>query len=492
MRALVRQKKKYNSYEVKATKMKKYTFIIMAAISFLVSCGGGGGGGGDVDSVSPPSPSGPPISITISSSLTQLFIGDEITLTWTSSNADRCEATGSWSGDKALSGTEIMRLTKSGNLSFALLCSSATSSSVNRSITLDVTPAYNAYTFIDGPTVFTGFYLFKKKGASARLKSIQVTLDINDSNSLFISRFRYNEDRYLALFQDADGTYDGLGYRLGNSGTANEDGELETYYLPQVSESFHATNQIILNANNAVNPFENFPPIPSDDLEKFSADITLSFTEEYASVNGHGPIQMTAIAFPKESETLNNSAFVGSSNDNDSYSFLYMVDRRAVLEFQDNPSSESDIFDISWGQGRLASLFLATPNLEASTVGIRVKNNKLNYSSLNNYIADSLKGASAGDAIDITSPSNPVQEGGKNVFAVKYLQPETLSDQRAFLKYSLLGDCSAEAIDCKPSAIVNPQLYFFMPNKKGLVGLELGGYLGLKEETNARFLFNAD
>ena len=476
--------------------MKKYKFIIMAALSFLVSCGGGGGGDGSA-SVSPPvppAPSGPPINITISSNLTQSFIGDEITLTWTSSNADRCEATGSWSGDKALSGTETMRLTKSGNLSFALLCSSASSSSVNRSITLNVTPAYNAYAFIDGPTVFTGFYLFKKKGAGARLKSIQVLVDINDSNSLFISRFEYNEDRYLALFQDGDGAYDGLGLRLGNSGTANDDGELVTYYLPQLSESFHATNQIILNTNNAINPFVNFPPIPSNDLEKFSADITLSFTEEYASVNGHGPIQMTAIAFPKESETSNNAAFVGSSNDNDndSYSFLYMVDSRAALEFQDNPPSESDIFDINWGQGRLASLFLATPNLEVSTNGIKVQNNKLNYVSTNSGIADSLKDANAGDVIDITSSSNEVKIGGKNAVAVKYLQPDTLSDQRAFIKYSLLGDCSTEAADCKPSAISNPQLYFFMTNKKGLVGLELGGYLGLKEETNARFLFNAD
>ena len=59
-----------------------FTFAFLLA---LASCGGGGGGGGE--SSSPNQNITPTVSVSISSSSLSVYEGDEITLTWFSTNA---------------------------------------------------------------------------------------------------------------------------------------------------------------------------------------------------------------------------------------------------------------------------------------------------------------------------------------------------------------------------------------------------------------------
>ena len=89
----------------------KYTLIV--SLLFLFSCGGGGGGGSVL----------PLPSITISASSLDVNIGDEVTISWSVSNADTCNATGRWSGIKSNSGNQTVNVSGSGNNNFGLSCS---------------------------------------------------------------------------------------------------------------------------------------------------------------------------------------------------------------------------------------------------------------------------------------------------------------------------------------------------------------------------------
>ena len=96
--------------------MKNINLIVILSLFIISSCGGGGGGG-DSSLVTPPGP-----IINFNASPTSVITGETLTLSWSTSNATSCSASGSWSGDKAVSGNETFVATKSGSLSFVLTC----------------------------------------------------------------------------------------------------------------------------------------------------------------------------------------------------------------------------------------------------------------------------------------------------------------------------------------------------------------------------------
>lgn len=55
--------------------------------------------------------------------------GDNISISWKSSNATACTASGAWSGDKPMSGTEIISTKTTGSLDFTLNCKNNSSAS---------------------------------------------------------------------------------------------------------------------------------------------------------------------------------------------------------------------------------------------------------------------------------------------------------------------------------------------------------------------------
>ena len=95
----------------------------------MSSCGGGGGGG------STPTPTVPAPSVNFSANPTSVVVGSDSTLTWSSTNATSCSASGAWSGARATSGTETVTISAVGNSSFTITCSGEGG---NRSATVTV------------------------------------------------------------------------------------------------------------------------------------------------------------------------------------------------------------------------------------------------------------------------------------------------------------------------------------------------------------------
>lgn len=85
--------------------------------------------------------SSPPPAPTVSISVAPqgIFTGESATLTWSSANATSCSASGSWSGSKTLSGTQMVT-PATGSHTYTLRCFGFNGSSSN-SATLTVTPA---------------------------------------------------------------------------------------------------------------------------------------------------------------------------------------------------------------------------------------------------------------------------------------------------------------------------------------------------------------
>ena len=99
-----------------------------ALTSTLIGCGGGGGGS---DGGSSPPPQAPPPqtvpSLTLTANASTSEFDSSVTLTWSSSDATSCEASGGWSGPRGLSGTETVRNLRA-TTTFVLHCSSGTQS----------------------------------------------------------------------------------------------------------------------------------------------------------------------------------------------------------------------------------------------------------------------------------------------------------------------------------------------------------------------------
>ena len=100
--------------------MNKKLLSITFCILFIVSCGGGGGGGGST-------PTTPTLAATVNLSAepTSVLLESTSTLTWSTSNATSCSASGAWSGTKATSGSEAVTISNAGDNSFTLSCTGA-------------------------------------------------------------------------------------------------------------------------------------------------------------------------------------------------------------------------------------------------------------------------------------------------------------------------------------------------------------------------------
>ncbi len=114
--------------------MAKYKVLI--AISFIISsCGGGGGGGGGGSDSMPATPPAPMLNLSTSSA--NVNENTAFTLSWTSSNASSCTASGDWSGTKSASGNENITESTVGTKTYTLTCS-GTGGSVSKSVTVNI------------------------------------------------------------------------------------------------------------------------------------------------------------------------------------------------------------------------------------------------------------------------------------------------------------------------------------------------------------------
>ena len=110
-------------------KITKSNTFLLTSIFLISACGGGGGGG------SAPAPL-PTIDSFTASSLADTLVGSTLQLSWTSTNATSCTASGAWTGSKSSSGTESVTVSINGTNTFSLICSGTGGSSTTSSVSV--------------------------------------------------------------------------------------------------------------------------------------------------------------------------------------------------------------------------------------------------------------------------------------------------------------------------------------------------------------------
>jgi hypothetical protein len=84
--------------------------------------GDGIGNNADTDTVSIQTPIPPAPQVTLTSSDSELLVGNSVTLTWSSSNATSCSASGDWSGPKGSNGSESISVDSAMVFEYTLEC----------------------------------------------------------------------------------------------------------------------------------------------------------------------------------------------------------------------------------------------------------------------------------------------------------------------------------------------------------------------------------
>ena len=129
--------------------MDKTKFLLITMSVCLISCGGGGGSTGNNSEVA--QVPAPVISFSVSSS--EIAINETVTLSWTSSNASSCTASGDWSGSRAVSGSEDVAPGTSGDFTYTLSCSGEGGSSTSSVSVSATAPPFEAPDW-DGIAIF--------------------------------------------------------------------------------------------------------------------------------------------------------------------------------------------------------------------------------------------------------------------------------------------------------------------------------------------------
>ena len=102
-------------------------FALIVCLFTITACGGGGGSAPTPDPIQT-------ISVSLSASNTEVEVGTAITLTWSSSNAQSCTASGNWSGTKTTSGNQEVTINNSGSNLYNLSCSGSSANSGSTSV----------------------------------------------------------------------------------------------------------------------------------------------------------------------------------------------------------------------------------------------------------------------------------------------------------------------------------------------------------------------
>lgn len=120
----------------------KLCFTAFAASAVLTGCGGGGGGSSAPVVVTPPAAP----TVDLSTDQTAVTSGDTFTLTWSSTDATACEASGSWTGSLGTSGSSAQQAYGLGERSYSITCSGDGGDSASSQIVVqfDISPAQQA------------------------------------------------------------------------------------------------------------------------------------------------------------------------------------------------------------------------------------------------------------------------------------------------------------------------------------------------------------
>jgi len=95
----------------------KHSFIV-ASVFVLSSCGGGGGSAAAVAKLAA-------VITSFTSSIVSGEVGGTVDISWASSNATSCSASGAWTGTKSTGGSESVTISSTGANQFSLTCEGA-------------------------------------------------------------------------------------------------------------------------------------------------------------------------------------------------------------------------------------------------------------------------------------------------------------------------------------------------------------------------------
>jgi hypothetical protein len=98
--------------------LRSFLVIVLALVVPICGCGSSGSGGTATPPIATP-------TVTLSSSLSAATVGQPLILTWLSSGASSCSASGAWSGTEPVSGSTNVMPGVSGTLIYSLSCSGA-------------------------------------------------------------------------------------------------------------------------------------------------------------------------------------------------------------------------------------------------------------------------------------------------------------------------------------------------------------------------------
>ena len=107
----------------------KYTFVL-SSLLIITSCGGGGGGGSTAVAK---------LAAAISSFTSNIFsteVGSSVDISWSSTNATSCTASGSWTGSRDTTGSETFEISTAGESTFTLTCNGE-GGNASRTITIE-------------------------------------------------------------------------------------------------------------------------------------------------------------------------------------------------------------------------------------------------------------------------------------------------------------------------------------------------------------------
>jgi len=209
--------------------IKKSLFNFFAVVA-IAACGGGGGGAPEPAPVPAPPPAP---TASISASPTTVYVDEDITLTWSSTNASSCEASDSWEGSKDPSGEEVVTATTNGDLTYTITCSGNGSAAASVVVSAEYEPQFN-----EDPVVISNIKLYSEVCTAYYSNTFPwiefvIPVNINDDewDDFIVHQsckinddYRSNEvtdptpDLLIVYISNDDGTY-----RNGNSEVFGED-----------------------------------------------------------------------------------------------------------------------------------------------------------------------------------------------------------------------------------------------------------------------------
>lgn len=198
-------------------------------VSAIAGCGGGGSGAAAPSN--PVAPVTPVPTVLLSIDAPKVAVGQSAKLTWSSTNATSCTATGAWAGTQATSGTSAQVSNTPGPLTYTLTCTGA-GGSANQSVSLAV-----------------AIPVQKTSYANAKQASLdRLALPHDMAWSLAYARADFKGDGKMSLFATLP-TYD-----ASKNTEANATPSAFAFWSQAVDGSWVKEPGMIDNANGCVHP----------------------------------------------------------------------------------------------------------------------------------------------------------------------------------------------------------------------------------------------